>query len=287
MKSDHSRDVGQGGFFRLRIALYAAAVLVAVCGYANSGLILSWAAQRDLPPNTLWEVVRNLCVPGQADFHDPQPCAEVDLEGGIEKGFAILRDPRGGTQFLLIPTRQIPGIESPIVREEQAANYFARAWEARKHIGEALHQDVPRDAIGLAINSAVSRSQGQLHIHISCIRPAALDALRKNERKIGEQWSLLDAPLAGHRYIAMWITADDLSGFNVFRMLADKVPAAAQDMGDRTLVVVGMTRKDGTRGFVLLSNEVNKETGDQAFGEELLDRDCHIVAKGHVAQNGQ
>jgi CDP-diacylglycerol pyrophosphatase len=256
-------------------------LIAAFCAISAYSLFPVRAAQRDLPPNTLWEVVHNLCVPGQADFHDPQPCVEVDLEGGAENGYAILRDPRGGTQFLLVPTRQIPGIESPVVLDEHAANYFGQAWEARKHVDEALNQAVPRDGIGLAINSAVSRSQDQMHIHISCVLPAARDELRKNERKIGDQWALLDAPLAGHHYIAMWVAGEDLSGVNVFRLLAEKVPSAAQDMRDRTLVVVGMTRKDGTRGFVLLSNQVNRDSGDQAFGEELLDRDCRIASKGH------
>jgi hypothetical protein len=114
------------------------------------------------PPNALWEVVHNVCVPGQSEHHDPKPCLQVDLNGGIESGFAILRDPRGGTQILLIPTTRISGIESPIVRGPSAPNYFASAWEVRTYINEALHLTLPRDDIGLAINSTVSRSQDQL-----------------------------------------------------------------------------------------------------------------------------
>ena len=257
----------------------AAAIAAAVCVSAAVLIFPAGAAQRELPPNTLWEVVQNLCVPGQSDFHDPQPCLEVNLDGGIEKGFAILRDPRGGTQFLLIPTVRISGIESPTLRDAHAVNYFADAWEARAHVSEALHQPLPRDGIGLAINSAVGRSQDQMHIHISCVLPGVLDALHKSERKVGEEWALLDAPLAGRRYIAMWAPGEDLSAVNVFRLLAEKVPEAARDMGNRTLVVVGFTRRDGTRGFVLLSDQANKIIGDQALGEELLDRDCRIAAK--------
>ena len=144
-------------------------------------------SQRELPPNTLWEVVHNVCVPGQSEHHDPMPCLQVNLSGGIENGFAILRDPRGGTQFLLVPTTRISGIESPIVRGPNATNYFDSAWEARTYINEALHLTLPRDDIGLAINSAVSRSQDQLHIHFSCIRADVLEALHKNEARIGNQ----------------------------------------------------------------------------------------------------
>src|SRR4029077_7790480 len=132
-------------------------------------------------------------------------CQQVNLSGGSERGFAILRDPRGGTQFLLIPTARISGIESPIVRGPHATNYFADAWELRNHIGAALHQTLPRDDIGLAINSAVSRSQDQLHIHFSCIRADIWETLHEHEREIGNQWAPFDFSLVGHRYAAMWV----------------------------------------------------------------------------------
>lgn len=272
---------GRRSRFGGRLIIICAAAIAAACACAAFLMFPVGAALKDLPPNTLWEVVHNLCVPGQSQYHDPKPCLRVNLDGGIENGFAILRDPRGGTQFLVIPTTRISGIESPLVRDPRAANYFADAWQSRGLVSEALHQPLPRDGIGLAINSAVSRSQDQLHIHLSCIRAGALDALRKNERKIGQQWALLNVPLIGHYYAAMWITGEDLSAYNPFRLLAENVTAAARDMGDRTLVVVALTRSDGTRGFVLLSDQVNRESGDQAFGEELLDRGCRIAAKGN------
>jgi CDP-diacylglycerol pyrophosphatase len=75
----------------------------------------------------LWEVVHNVCIPGQSEHHDPKPGHQVDLNGGIESGFAFLRDPRGGTQFLLIPTTRISGIESPIACGPSALNHFASA----------------------------------------------------------------------------------------------------------------------------------------------------------------
>src|SRR6202521_1035313 len=254
-------------------------VVASICACAAFLMFAADAAQRDLPPNTLWEVVHNLCVPGQSEYHDPKPCLQVDLHGGIESGFAILRDPRGGTQFLLIPTTRISGIESPAVRGPNAANYFADAWEARTYIADALHQTLPRDGIARAINSAASRSQDQLHIHLSCISPDTLRALHKNEGRIGDQWALFNVPLFGHYYIAMWVTGEHLSPYNPFKLLAERLPVAARDMGNRTLVVVGLTRSDGTKGFVILADQANKRRGDMAFGEELLDHACHIAAK--------
>lgn len=272
---------GRAGKFGGCLAVcWTLSITAAICACLFFRLPASSGAQRDLPPNTLWEVVHNLCVPGETQFHDPKPCLEVDLKGGVERGFAILRDPRGGTQFLLIPTTRISGIESPLVREPHSPNYFAEAWDDRKYISDALHQTLPRDGIGLAINSAVSRSQDQLHIHLSCIRAGALQTLQMNEAGIGDRWALLQVPLLGHHYIAMWVTGEDLRANNPFQLLAERLPDAARDMGNRTLVVVGLTRSNGTKGFVLLSDQVNLAVGDQAFGEELLDHDCSIAANG-------
>ena len=158
MSSGLSHDTKQRSFSGCLTVFRGSAIVTAICACTAFLLLAGNAAQRDLPRNALWEVVRNVCVPGQSEHHDPTPCLQVDLNGGIESGFAILRDPRGGSQFLLIPTTRISGIESPIVRGPNATNYFASAWEVRTNVNEALHLTLPRDDIGLAINSAVSRS---------------------------------------------------------------------------------------------------------------------------------
>jgi CDP-diacylglycerol pyrophosphatase len=266
---------------------FRALAVGATIGACTAFLLLpADAFQRNLPRNALWEVVHSVCVPGQSLRHDPNPCLQVDLTGGVENGFAILRDPRGGTQFLLIPTTRISGIESPTVRGPKATNYFANAWEARTHISDSLHLTLPRDDIGLAINSVVSRSQDQLHIHFSCIRADVWETLHEHEGNIGNTWAPFNVSLVGHRYIAMWVSGEHLSPHNPFRLLAEGLPDATRDMGNRTLVVIGLTRTDGTKGFVILVGQVNKERSDLANGEELLDNACHIAAVGKKAHNG-
>ena len=280
MSADRFLPAKKGRFSGRFTVLHAAVLAVLICAYAAFLLLAADAAQRNLPSSALWDVVHDICVPGQSQRHEPMPCLQVDLSGGVESGFAILRDPRGGTQFLLIPTTRISGIESPIVRGPHATNYFADAWEARTYISEALHQTLPRDGIGLAINSAVSRSQDQLHIHFSCVRADTLESLHKNAGRIGEQWAPLNVLLFGHYYMAMWVPGEDLGPSNPFKLLAERLPGATRDMGNRTLVVVGLTRADGTQGFVILADQVNKESGDLANGEELLDHACHIATMG-------
>ena len=245
-----------------------------LCGYALLSPV-GKAAQRELARNALWEVVHNVCVPGQAQYGDPTPCLRVDLGKGDREGFAILKDPRRTNQFLLVPTARIAGIESPALREPGAMNYFASAWEARTYLSEALHRALPRDDIGLAVNSAASRTQDQLHIHVACIRGDVLEALHKNETGIGSNWAPFHVPFFGHHYTAMWVPGEDLGSSNPFRLLGQRVEPG-RDAGSQSLAVVGLTRADGTKGFVLLADQVNG-IHDRANSEELLDHTCRIA----------
>jgi CDP-diacylglycerol pyrophosphatase len=256
---------------------FAAGLWMAVC--AGFLLLAAAAAQNSPSRDALWKIVNTMCVPEQTQNHDPKPCTQVDLQEGSARGFAILKDVRGGTQFLLIPTARISGIESPLVLAPDAANYFAEAWEARSYVNQALHQALPPDDISLAVNSAESRSQDQLHIHIDCVRSDVFEALHANEEAIRNQWAPLPHPFFGHHYMAMWVAGEHLGSSNPFRLLAEKLPGAQQDMGDYTLVVVGLTRADGAKGFVLLEDQVNKESHDLASGEELQDHTCGIARK--------
>jgi CDP-diacylglycerol pyrophosphatase len=200
------------------------------------------------------------------------------LNGGIENGFAILKDLRGPAKFLLIPTVQIDGIESPILLSPNAPNYFAHAWNARKYLDVALGKPLPRSGIGLAINSAKSRNQDQLHIHIACVYSEVFEALKKNQGLIGNEWAPFKPFLLGQHYFARWIAGENLGENNPFVLLAKTLPGAAQDMDNWTLAVIGFTRIDGTEGFVILADQFNGETRDWASGEELLDNSCGIAA---------
>ncbi len=258
----------------------SAAAVLALLALAFSAVAvpLGAAAPQALNPrDALWGLVHDECVPDQLHSHEPRPCVEVDLRDGIDNGFAVLKDMRGATQFLLIPTARVPGIETPAVWASRAPNYFADAWEARKYIDAALHRTLPRDDVGLAINSVAGRSQDQLHIHVDCIRSDLQETLRQHQASIGNQWALLDVPFAGHRYLAMWVPGENLGSNNPFRILAKGLDGAEKNMGERTLVVVGYTRTDGAAGFVLLEDQVNQGSQDFAHGEDLLDHTCRVA----------
>jgi CDP-diacylglycerol pyrophosphatase len=244
---------------------------------AAAGLFIAFfvhAAAAQADPNELWKIVHGQCVPNEQQRGDPKPCAEVDLKAGVAGGFAVLKDIRGATQFLLIPTQQIGGIESRALLASRAANYFADAWQGRHLVEKALGHPLPRDTLSLAINSELARSQNQLHIHIDCLRADIRDELQRERSEIGRRWKPLPVLLAGHRYRAMRVSGSTLAGHNPFKLLAWGVPGAHADMGHHTLVVVGMQYAHHGAGFVILDDRADRAHGDNAGGEELQDHAC-------------
>lgn len=236
--------------------------------------ILGLAAQpAHADPNALEKIVLGKCVPDEVQNGKPAPCAAVDLAGR----YAVLKDLVGASQYLLIPTDMVEGIEDPVLLKPGTPNYFEDAWQSRVFMDRSLGRPVPRDVVGLAINSVKGRTQNQFHIHIDCVRRGVLDTLVHDSGAIGTSWAPLPDKLAGHAYQAMRLEAADLSATNVFALLASGQPAAAADMGDETLVAVAESLPDGSEGFYLLSNKVDLAQGDFGSGEELLDHNCGVL----------
>jgi CDP-diacylglycerol pyrophosphatase len=228
------------------------------------------APQAVADPNALWAIVNGQCVPGQQNNGDPAPCALVDLDGGEPGGYAVLKDLVGASQFLLIPTARVPGIESPEMLAADAPNYFADAWRARSFVEQRAGRELPRDWLSLAINSADARSQDQLHIHVDCVRADVRRALSAHADDIGATWRPFPEPLAGQQYRAMSIRAEELDTANPFRLLADNLPAV-DSMGAQSLAVVGDTDADGRPGFVLLAGRADITRPGSGHGEDLQD----------------
>lgn len=243
------------------------------------GLLITSVSCHAADPSALWKIVDGKCVPHEQTMRDPSPCASVELAHGAEKGFAVLKDINGVAQFLLIPTVRISGIEDPAILAPDAINYWDAAWQARYFVEERLHTTLPRDAISLAINSSVGRSQDQLHIHIDCVRPDVRQALAANLDKIGGVWTPFPVPLAGNMYQAIRINQESLDGIDPFRILSEGDPRAASEMGKHTLVLIGASFADGASGFVLLDDHVDLLAGDFGSGEQLQDHTCAVAAK--------
>ena len=123
--------------------------------------------------NTLWRIIDGTCVPAAAKgaVQLPPPCARVALPEDRKHGWALMKDRRGVLQYLLLPTTRLPGIESPALLDADTPNFFAQSWAARDLLDKLRGQPLPRDTVSLALNPIPRRSQDQLHVHISCVRP--------------------------------------------------------------------------------------------------------------------
>jgi CDP-diacylglycerol pyrophosphatase len=198
--------------------------------------------------------------------HDPTPCVQVVVQDSAHEdtGYAVLADRKGGAHFLLIPTRSIPGIESPLLYQPGAPNYFAFAWEARSRLADVVGHGVPRGAVGLAVNPPNARSQDQLHIHVECLSPEAVRAIGDASDRIGSAW--MTVRIGGAHFEARRLMGEYLGDRNPFQILARDIPDARLAPADYTLLVAGKQFRDGP-GFVLLA-------GTERAAELLLDSSC-------------
>jgi CDP-diacylglycerol pyrophosphatase len=229
------------------------------------------AAIRD-HPNALWHVVHNLCVTDKMLTGLAVPCLAVDRR----RGFAVVPDPETRTQVLLVPTRRIVGIESPLLLSPESPNYWAYAWDARTYVERRAHRSIPRDRVALAVNSALGRNQSQLHIHVDCVSPPVREALIAHQAMITGTWTYFPFDLRGSHYQVMRLDGEDLGSRDPFKLLASGDPAARLAMGVRTLVVVG-TNFGGLPGFVVIAGRAGVADNIEGAGEALLDHTCAVL----------
>lgn len=249
----------------------ARARALALLGCA-AAVVAAWAEPAPLPAprDRLRFIVQQQCLPHWRAAHDPTPCVSVDADGrdAEPQGFAVLADRKGGAHFLLIPTQTIRGIESPEARAPGALNLFDAAWQARAVLAVEVGHAIPRAAVGLAVNQLRSRSQDQLHIHISCVRPGVARALRARAPGLDAGWSALEVD--GIRYQALRVMGERPGAANPFALLAEELPGAAGSMEQFTMLLSGMDFAEGP-GFVLLA-------GRGVPGAELLlDPTCALA----------
>jgi CDP-diacylglycerol pyrophosphatase len=223
-------------------------------------------------PDALRQIVQNQCVLNWSQHHDPAPCERVFLADpkNNNSGYAVLADRKGGAHYLLIPTQTMAGVDGNELLDPDLPNYFAEAWHARDLMTKFVGHDVPRTAIGLAVNTAQARTQNQFHIHIECLRKDVAESLRTSAEQLTDIWTPVN--VAGATYHALRIMGEGLDGSNPFELLATLKPDVRHHMGDYTLVFAGMQFKNGP-GFIAL-------TATGPTGELLLDSSCSVAGGG-------
>jgi CDP-diacylglycerol pyrophosphatase len=214
----------------------------------------------------LWAVVNELCVPGFLKNDNAFPCLAVD--GDVKAGgIAIVPDLWSSTHVLAVPTIRVSGIESAAVLSGNASHWFEGAWKARGYVYRNLGRTLPNEDIALAVNSRLSRTQDQLHIHIDCIRPDIRIALERLQPELSTEWSASPVTLNGKHYFARLLRQSDLEGVNPFRIVADGPGRGERNLAHMTIAIAAA--KLNADGFILLTG--------RGHAEDLLDHSCAIA----------
>lgn len=239
-------------------------LLIVLCLLLAGG----WLWLRPAHPDALWRIVSGQCLPNQQRSGQPAPCALVNPAAG----FVVLKDRNGPLQYLLLPSAKISGIESPALLERATPNYFLQAWQARGLLARRHGRPIDDSALALTINSEWGRTQNQLHIHISCLRPEVQQQLQQEAGHVTGRWQPLPQPLLGDHWLARRVTPEELAQQGAFRLLAE-LPEARAHMGRYGLAM--MRAKSGD--FLLLALPRDVLAFNLASAETLQDHDCRIL----------
>lgn len=242
-------------------------------------LILLFSALPSFASSALWRVVNNLCVFNYQTLGSAFPCEKVYLDEGKKNGYAVVRDPETRYHYLLVPTLKLKGVESPELLLPATVNYFSLAWQNRHVLDKVYGKALPRNAFALAINSQSGRTQGQLHIHIACLKPHVRRSIDKQLPDIGDDWTELSENLVGQHYLGKRIRQDSLTGIYPFVQVGRQLAKNNGDMRKFGVVVVPVTFEDKQQGFVLLADEAGRVKNNTGHTENLLDFTCKGFAR--------
>ena len=235
-RSDTLQEVGAGAWDRL-----------AACCYRDV---------RDLRIRlhrlALWPVIQG-CIANSALTGLSFPCLQLDLAGGMERGTAVLRPPLLN-DMIVVPTRKIVGIEDPFLQSPDAPNYLAAAWRVRSLLVSPDGHRPNWEEIGLVVNSAIVRSQDQLHIHLGCLRPNIQSALTAIARQVPMgTWEKL-SPFLSH--VVFWgtrIAETDVERVAPFHLAAEALSDRVKDRRQLTIMVAGV-RVSGVSQWLVLAS---------------------------------
>ena len=224
--------------------------------YSNSA-----RADRDF----LWKEIGGVCVPAYKTDDVYGPCAMVNLNDD----YAIYKTDDNPSEYLLIPTGRITGIEDVKLQLATEPNRFYDAWQSRGFMTQRLNRPIKEHMISLAVNAANARTQDQLHIHISCLASEARNIIaRLPVNQLNGQWSASAVEIAGYRFFYKKLSMDELKKENLFITAKEKVD---QEKGTFAYAGIGLVNLD-PGNFLLLTGIGTSDRG--VAGERLQDHQC-------------
>lgn len=239
------------------ITVFMVSVLVA-------GVAITWPVLHN--SDKLWQIISTQCLPGEREQGNPAPCKQVNFA----QGYVIFKDRNGPLQYLLLPVERINGVESPQLLEPETPNFLAIAWRERQLLSQKYQNLVPDSAISLAINSRYGRTQDQLHIHMSCLKPSVRQKLNTLPLTSTE-WQTVQ--LENNHYLLRILTEEQLNQQSAFLRMAKEIPDAGSEMARYGIALAKM--QDGR--LALMASKASIITLNRGSSEELQDHECTIL----------
>jgi CDP-diacylglycerol pyrophosphatase len=241
-----------------RVTIGATVALAASCSF----LAISYGG---LDPSSLWAVEAN-CMAVKRSTGLAFPCVEVALPTSNDTGWVLLKSPKSATEFLLSPAEPVGGLEDVLAVQQRARALWQRAWEARRHVGVILRRQLNWDDVGLAVNSATTRTQDQFHIHIECVAAQTKAVLATLTWPESSAWRP-GLHLGGADYWVRRLAPEVLGLANVVQLVRE-IPAAPKSLRRASVALIGVTKPNHEDGLLLLANF------DDVPAEDLLDHRC-------------
>ncbi|WP_045765632.1 CDP-diacylglycerol diphosphatase [Xanthomonas albilineans] len=168
--------------------------------------------------DTVWRVVHRQCASDASCSGEAMPFRAMDLA----QDYALLQDRDGRAHVVLVPTRRIVGVESPLLQRRETPNYFWLAWRARGALSELLGKAVPDTAVAIVVNAQTAHLQNQLELHIACLRAD----IRQRLASVGAHWNPRWSGywLQGHHYYLRTLSEEELIQHSPFIRLAEELP---------------------------------------------------------------
>lgn len=218
--------------------------------------------------NILWDKVHNQCDVNYTNNGLYAPCALVDKNNG----YVFYKVDFDKYQYLLMPLKKITGVEDPQLLDADLPRYLWMAWWGRDLVSEKTGRTVKESDLSITINPLNSRSQDQLHLHISCLAPP-VRAVLNSVNTYSSNWSEFPQPLQGNTYQYRKVTLDELKQENLFKEINDNVVANGKEMRYTTIALLNIDHDD----FLLLTASGDSTKGIAA--ETLQDHECTVAAQ--------
>ncbi|SFC10956.1 CDP-diacylglycerol diphosphatase [Pragia fontium] len=233
--------------------------------------------------DSLWKIISQQCIPQQQMKQSQvSSCMDVILTPDVAKGYVIFKDRNGPLHFLLIPATKVSGIEDKRLLQPDTTDYFSKAWDSRDYLARQAGQPIPRNMVALTINSAYGRSQEQLHIHISCIKPEIKALLDNQMDKFSEKWTKVEYGINNHDYIARTLTELQFRQMSLFQRLAAEVPDAAENMAKYGIALVPFTNKANTSMYLMLANRLDILGLNLGYTGDIQDYHCDLLKTSQI-----